>query len=199
MVRRRQPKLPPPAPVLPRVMPARVRGNRAALLRAGVRAKDADEEAGGDLYRDYLPARAAARPRESVIKMHSPSTFGLDFFVMGKRSRMNTTNFDPDEPEGFLLLLQPLSYYLQAARVRKRNALVSVVSVLSRAISKTHFLTAGVHARLLGHEKEGGAQVRQDQAAGDRPGQQVGERDDARPPRLTSDSFLASSSLSDAT
>ena len=106
-------------------MASRVRGNRAALLRAGVPRDKADEEAGGALYSDYLPAPAAARPRDMVAKVHSPGTFGLDFFLMGKRSRKTAAEKDPDEPEGFLLLLQPLSCYVAAARIGSRSSRVS--------------------------------------------------------------------------
>jgi hypothetical protein len=51
---------------------------------------------------------------------HSPSTFGLDFFQLGKKKKT-----DRDYYEGFLLLLQPISYYLKVAKIRSRSSRVS--------------------------------------------------------------------------
>jgi hypothetical protein len=100
-----------------------VRGNRAALLRAGVLRSSADEVAGGELYRNYLPVPAAARLRDMVVKVHSPSTFGLDYFMMGKKK-------SPKDYEGFLLLLQPLSCYISTAKIKSRSSLVSACPFL---------------------------------------------------------------------
>lgn len=47
--------------------------------------------------------------------MHSPSHWGLDYFLMGKKS-------DPKGFEGFLLMFQPLSYYIATARITKRSS-----------------------------------------------------------------------------
>ena len=95
-----------------------VKGNRAALLRAGVPRGEADEAAGGDLYSDYLPVPASATPREITAMTHSPGTFGLDFFLMGKKKA-------PGDFEGFLLLLQPISYFIKVVKIRSRSSRVS--------------------------------------------------------------------------
>jgi hypothetical protein len=98
----------------------RVLGNRAALLRAGVSRKDADREAGGALYRDHLPAPAAASPRELMARVYSPGTWGLDYFMFGK-------NKDPKGYEGFLFMAGPLSYFVAAAKVKKRSSRVNAL------------------------------------------------------------------------
>lgn len=97
-----------------------VYGNRSALLRAGVKRKNADKAAGGKLYSDYLPAKAAARPRELTSVAYSPSTWGLDYFLIGGRSKSSTH-------EGFLLLLQPLSYFIAVAGIGKRSSKVKKI------------------------------------------------------------------------
>lgn len=97
-----------------------VYGNRSALLRAGVKRKHADALAGGKLYSDYLPVRAAARPRELTPTAYSPSTWGLDYFLMGGKKNQTTH-------EGFLMLLQPLSYFIATAGIgiKQRSSAVS--------------------------------------------------------------------------
>ena len=95
-----------------------VYGNRAALLRSGATRKDADAAAGGKLYSDYLPVRAAARPRELTATVYSPTTWGLDYFLMGKKT-------DPKGYEGFLMMLQPLSYFIAVAKIKKRSSRVT--------------------------------------------------------------------------
>ena len=102
-----------------------VRGNRAALLRAGVPRGEADSLAGGGLYTDYLPVPESATPREITAMTHSPGTFGLDFFQMGKKKKTDDVYY-----EGFLLLLQPISYFLKVARIGKRSSLVSVIFII---------------------------------------------------------------------
>ena len=97
-------------------------GNRAALLRAKVPKSESVEAAGGKLYSEYLPARSAATPREvEGSKIYSPSTWGIDYFMMGKQKS------SPDAPEGFLLMLQPLSYFIVTAKIKKRSSKVCIV------------------------------------------------------------------------
>jgi hypothetical protein len=95
----------------------RVHGNRSALLRAKVPRKEADAVAGGKLYADYLPVRAAARPRELTSTVYSPSRWGLDFFLLGKKK-------DAKGYEGFLMMIQALSYYVAVAKIKKRSSRV---------------------------------------------------------------------------
>ena len=175
VVRRRAPELPPP-PLGRRMPPRVVRGNRAALLRAGVPRKEADDAAGGDLYKDYLPAPGAARPREMIVKMHSPSTFGLDFFLMGKKK-------GPKDYEGFLMLLQPLSYFIATAKIRSRSSRVSERAP-GREATLTHPLSV-LHSRLRSRQEARRGEVRKDSAPGDRPGHQVGAPRASFPPPLT--------------
>lgn len=72
----------------------------------------------GKLYSDYLPAPAASSPRELTAVMHSPTHWGLDYFLMGKKKKPA----DPKSYEGFLLMFQPLSYFIAVARVKKRSS-----------------------------------------------------------------------------
>lgn len=118
-----------------------VKGNRAALLRAGLSKKEATIEAGGDLYTEYLPVPASATPREITAWSHEPGTFGLDYFQMGKKKKSDTD----DWKEGFLLLVQPISYFLQAVRIGNRSSRVSLVNTFF----KSQFLILNSLFRLL--------------------------------------------------
>lgn len=112
-------------------------GNRAALLRAGVSRKDADSVAGGTLYSDYLPMRTAAKPRELYATVYSPSTWGMDYFYMGGIKRKEKR--PKDYVEGFLMLLQPLSYFVAVGRVKSRSSKVrSKATFLIKTFSNTH-------------------------------------------------------------
>ena len=162
MVRGRHAELSPPARTRS-TMRTRVLGNRAALLRAGVPSSEADEAAGGDLYRDHLPAPAAASPREMVAKVHSPSTCGLDFFLMGKKK-------DPKGFEGFLLLLQPLSCFVSAARIGKRSSRVSASALRDLAISDALRPLPVVRDGIRSSQEARRGPVRSHPSAGDRPG-----------------------------
>jgi len=93
-----------------------VLGNRAAAIRAGASRREADEAAGGRLYTEHLPMPAASSPRELVAKTHDPSTMGIDYFQMKS---------EDGKFEGFLMLIQPVTYFIKLARVKKRSSKVS--------------------------------------------------------------------------
>lgn len=87
------------------------------MLRSGVSPSEADEAAGGELHTRYLPVPAASEHRDMVARSPSPYVAGLDYFVFGKKKNAPY--------EGFLLMIQPYTYFIVIRRVKSRSARVS--------------------------------------------------------------------------
>jgi hypothetical protein len=92
----------------------RVLGNTAAAARAGER--EPTKAAGGARHVRSLPvARKSGLRTETVAQVPSARLADLDFFYMTPRKKQQSKTRDF---RGFLLMMQPTTYFLAGARVR---------------------------------------------------------------------------------
>jgi len=91
-------------------------GNKAANVRAGVPRDKADEAAGGLRHVLHLPMpRVASGSTEVVARTPSPHVAALDYFVFGRATK-------EDKYEGFLMVMQPWTTFVQLRRITKRSS-----------------------------------------------------------------------------